>query len=102
MKELQAALVARVHEYREIANTAPADVVRAASQAVKDARAELVAAITKGANPCPDCGSPPHGILHPKSVEVGCLNCRDHRAQGPTRASAVAAWNEGPEGWLPC
>ena len=70
---------------------------------IKALRAELVAAITEGAEPCPDCGNLPHGMIQNavlnKQVialyEVGCLTCRDHRAQGLTREVAVTHWNNG-------
>lgn len=81
--------------YLEIVHTGNAAEVKAASDAVKSAQAELASALADGAAPCPGCGSAPHGLFQPTGVEIGCLACRDHRAQGPSRASAVFAWNEG-------
>lgn len=81
--------------YLEIVHTGTAAEVKAASDAVKSSQAELASSLAEGAGPCPGCGAAPHGLFQPTGVEIGCLACRDHRAQGPSRASAVAAWNEG-------
>jgi hypothetical protein len=70
---------------------------------MKTLRAELASYITDGAEACPDCGNLPHGIRQQAGVnrlvityyEVGCLTCKDHRAQGQTREEAVENWNEG-------
>lgn len=63
--------------------------------------ADLSNVIAQGANPCPHCGVVPHGMrATPKSpdyffFQVGCLNCRDCRAEGRTPAKAVEKWNAG-------
>lgn len=87
------------------------------SQAVKTKQAELSAAITEGAQPCPLCKQVPHGIEQPaaggKSVEyeIGCLGCKPIKhTDGTMRRPAVRggllakhaveAWNAGPDHWL--
>jgi hypothetical protein len=103
--------------YNQVANTGTVAEVKAASDAVRDTRAELSAAITVGANPCPDCGTHPHGMEQPHNsdesvpeYEVGCPKCgwfmhtdgtpRDHGARGGLRPHhTVELWNEGPDAW---
>jgi hypothetical protein len=89
--------------YREIVNTAPAAEGNAASNEVKDALAELAAAIVDGAAPCsgPCGGATPHGLEQPYKLkgqtkigfEIGCTVCVDHRAFGTTHAEAIENWN---------
>lgn len=68
---------------------------------------ELSGIISEGAEPCEHCGQAPHGMVQEVAVkniprpyfEVGCLGCKDHRAQGFTPEQAVADWNA--ENYLP-
>lgn len=102
--------------YLAIVHTAPAAEVAEASRAVKGLRAALSAAITEGADACPDCGVAPHGLEQPAGrggveYEIGCLHCgafehtdgttREHRVRGGMfPRHAVEAWNVGPAAWL--
>jgi hypothetical protein len=71
------------------------------SDIIKALRSELSTALTHGANPCSECGNMPHGIKQNAAVknmpisiyEIGCLVCRDRRAQAVTREGAVENWN---------
>lgn len=72
---------------------------------------ELVACLTKGAKPCPRCGSAPHGRvktpeyrtgpklrrLVPAVYEVACLLCtpadEELSGQGASPKAAVGEWN---------
>jgi hypothetical protein len=96
--------------YLEIAVTAPAPELRAATEKIKALQAEVSAIITEGASPCPSCGRPPHGMEQPGTYEVGCTSCgffrhtdgtaRDHSARGGMFPKhTVEAWNEGPDLW---
>lgn len=89
--------------------------VRAAR--IRELNAQLVATITAGANPCPNCGQPPHGMLHhedaKRPIEIGCLACagkvyRDDagavlppdrqpsfHVRASSRETAIARWNAG-------
>jgi hypothetical protein len=52
--------------------------LQASSAHIKELNEFLVAAITEGCNPCPNCGNAPHGMFHEGSkapVEIGCLHC---------------------------
>lgn len=101
---------AKAH-YLSIANTAPAEEQRAASEKIKAFQSELSALITEGAKPCPSCGGAPVGIEQPgPTFEVGCSSCgwfrhtdgtvRDHSARGGIMPRhTVEAWNEGPDWW---
>jgi hypothetical protein len=100
-------LLEAIEAYQSISNTAAAPELHEATQRIKALRAELADAICDGANPCPDCGGKPHGVMHDAhdgnghEYEVGCLNCRDHRGmRSKSRVAAVAAWNDGPESWV--
>jgi hypothetical protein len=70
-----------------------------ATESLKDKSARL----SEGAKKCKDCGNAPHGMEQQGALggrvityyEVGCLVCRDHRAQGQTREEAVKNWNAG-------
>lgn len=107
IKELQADVEENLAHAREIDATATRAEIHEAYEATLKAKTALSDGICDGANPCPDCGSKPHGISHKTAVrkhimpiyEVGCLQCRDHRAQGFTPALAVESWNTGD--WLP-
>lgn len=63
----------------------------------KELMAELSAALSEGALPCPICESPPHGhhkTTHPTDVyRVVCTGCGIH-ADGSTPADAVKVWNQ--------
>lgn len=103
IRDLQAAVEARLTHARAIDMTATRAEIAEATAQVEEARAVLAAALVEGAEPCPNCGATPHGLIHDVSVrrtvmpmiEVGCTNCRDYRAQGFTQAQAVERWNDG-------
>jgi len=75
----------------------------------------LVKLITEGADPCPRCAAPPHGMRQPNGrggfeYEVGCTTCqpfkhvdgtiREFRVRGGLLPRhAVEAWNAGPDYW---
>lgn len=78
----------------------------------KEGRLAASAAITKGAQACPDCGNKPHGLEQPfvldgevqTRYEIGCLACpptlkdgkrHTHKVKGFTAKDAVTNWNEG-------
>jgi hypothetical protein len=87
-------------KYFAIVDTGNRAEVQAASQAVKAAKAALSAALVVGADPCPSCGGVPHGMLQPRPqdvtlVEIGCLACRYHRANGGSPEWAREKWNAG-------
>lgn len=88
---------------------------RAATDRVRELRAELAKMIAEGADPCPLCDSEPIGIEQATdkgtAFEIGCPTCRPFRSDDGTvrqpRARgfgvpvfAVAEWNKGPSGWL--
>ena len=82
----------------------PEDEWMPVSDQIKALKKELSSTISDGAEPCPDCGTLPHGMLlrpavlsekRPATYEVGCLVCRNHRAIGWTPELAVEAWNNG-------
>lgn len=91
--EIRTDIAAAKAAYLAMVGTAPADGVRAGSQAVKDLQGELAARLSAGAVACPVCAVAPHGMLRrPGVYEVGCLD--GHRmAQGATVEEAVARWN---------
>ncbi|MDB4997483.1 MAG: hypothetical protein JWM74_4915 [Myxococcaceae bacterium] len=115
IKDTKKKLGVAVARYREIVHTANGNEVKAASDVVKQLRAEIVALITKGAQVCPICKNPPHGIEHPREkggaeYEIGCLVCkpikhddgtiRQPRVRGGMLPQhAVDAWNSGPDFW---
>jgi hypothetical protein len=72
-----------------------------ATETVKALKARLGSLIATGASACPSCESPVFGMRQPTGFEIGCPNCRDHRARGNTRRVAVANWNRGPTDWAP-
>src|SRR5688572_10977078 len=77
--QLDAAKAAYLETKREASTIE--EKVASAHAAVKKLQAELSAAITEGAQPCPDCGAAPHGMIQPRGIdgiefEVGCTNCR--------------------------
>lgn len=114
--KIKADLGAALAAYREIANTAPAPQVLEASRKARALQEALSAAISEGANPCPDCGAQPHGMEQPTGksgveYEIGCLACgqfehtdgtlRWHRVRGGMLPKhAVEAWNAGPDFWM--
>lgn len=105
------------------------DLSRRDAKALEDKitalQAELQDILTAGANPCPNCGMKPHGMLkspgndHAAATtptfpiyEIGCLGCGPVKKEltppseqfclevfplvkGPTAQMAVKAWNEG-------
>lgn len=92
-------------EYNEAVRTKPQHEVLPLSRRITELRKELSGVLSEGANPCPDCGNPPIGLRHVHVVaatnrrvftfEVGCVSCKDHRAQGSSIAESVAEWNAG-------
>lgn len=77
---------------------------RPLSDRVKALQAELSAAISEGANPCPGCGVAPLGMVQQVSIrhkvreeyEIGCPRCANHRGEtNPVREAAVMLWNAG-------
>lgn len=98
---------AEYHEAAGSENAAQLAERTARIKAFMKAQSESIAA---GAAPCPDCQTPPHGMLRtpgynqrgrkvPPTYEVGCLGCGEvdglrHAAQGSSPAEAVKAWNE--------
>lgn len=72
---------------------------------LKALRAEVSAIIAEGAQPCPVCNHPPHGMLKTPPAgdqapvfEIGCLVClppNSPRARGWMPGLAVKHWNEG-------
>lgn len=96
-------LAAARADYEKGVQTLPAPKVQALAAQVKDLKQELNDWIIEGAKPCADCGNLPIGLIQSANTgkmvfeyyEVGCANCRDHRAQAQTREEAVDAWNQG-------
>lgn len=101
--DLRERLEKAVAEYESARNALPAPAVAEISSRIKCLKQELSDMLVSGANPCPDCGSLPHGMRHEGIAlgivvyvyEIGCLKCRDHRARGSSQEAAVAAWNQG-------
>jgi hypothetical protein len=91
--------------YTEAVETQPAKFCRPFADKVKALRQELCDALSVGAKVCPDCGSKPIGLRHIHVVvatnrrvftyEVGCIKCKNHRAQGSSVTEAVSEWNVG-------
>lgn len=100
-KDVAAGLAAAREAYHAAAPAEPAPKLAARSAKIKGLMGELSSALTVGADPCPGCGNPPHGLMQPTRtkgityVEVGCLGCPGHRAVGSGVSEAVAAWNGG-------
>jgi hypothetical protein len=94
-------------EYQAIAGSKPETEARPLLVKVKDLQAELSSVLSVGAEDCEVCGNAPlgmrqYGSLNGRAVmfyEVGCLVCKDRRAQGFTREEAVKNWNA--ESFLP-
>jgi hypothetical protein len=90
--------------YLEANNTLPSNQVIPFSKKVKELQAELSDFISSGANSCPDCKLPPHG-MHVSAhfingvtyhlYEIGCRACENHCARGASAAEAVKDWNNG-------
>ncbi len=103
MKEILAELDAAQTAYDALVPTGSRAQVYDAGQTVKRIKAQLSDAISEGAAACPTCGGKPHGMAQPyrfrgqvkHGFEIGCTNCLDHRAAGPTRDQCVADWNAG-------
>lgn len=100
--EIQQDLDDALEDYRAVAATATPAVLHEKSRRVRALQAELAAALSDGADPCPTCQVPPHGMLRtppagraPAIYEVGCTRC-GRAAQGLTSAGATAAWNALP------
>jgi hypothetical protein len=55
--------------------------VKESTDHIRELNELLVAVITEGCKPCPNCGNAPHGIFHEgsktvrASLEIGCLHC---------------------------
>lgn len=81
--------------YLAAADTATPTERAALSQRVRTLQAELGAALSAGADPCPRCGTAPFGLQkRPGVYEVGCLTC-DARARAASPDKAVTRWNDG-------
>lgn len=100
--------------YLLVVHKAPAGQVKSASDAVRELQRAISDCITEGANPCPKCLRPPHGIHQTEGkypgFEIGCLTCHpfkwiDRTTRYPRVRSgllprhAVEAWNAGPSAW---
>jgi ssDNA-binding Zn-finger/Zn-ribbon topoisomerase 1 len=95
-REIEADLAKARAAYHGASGTEPAPKLYERSRAIRALTDELAATYTEGAEPCPDCGNPPHGMRkNPATVEVGCLACPSRRAQGVTADEAVERWNRG-------
>ena len=101
--EIRVDIAAARESYELIVHEAPAGEVRAASDVIKALQAELAATLAAGAEPCPICQRPAHGMLKtPEHInrgkpvaavyEVGCLD-DPVQFKAPTAAEAVAGWN---------
>jgi hypothetical protein len=98
-------------DYQSRAQDMTAREIAAVNAKVKELTAQLVASLTEGAKPCPNCSGAPHGLYHgedaKRAFEVGCLACagvvvgQSFRARANSREGAVARWNAGPERWEP-
>jgi hypothetical protein len=96
VREIEADLAKARAAYHEAANSEPPPKLYERSRAIRALTDELAATYTDGAEPCPDCGNPPHGMRkNPATIEVGCLACPSRRAQGVTADEAVEKWNRG-------
>lgn len=72
---------------------------------IKELRQEMSDSIAAGANPCPKCGTAPHGMLKtpetdkaPEQFEIGCIPCDGPdapAARGWSIEQAVDRWNRG-------
>lgn len=120
LAEIKADIATAIADYEASRLTLPLPQLEAKAQAVRLLREELSAAISEGADPCGGCDQVPIGIEHPTprggfEYEVGCPWCppvvhdegtptetlRERRVRiGGLPATAVAAWNEGPDRWL--
>lgn len=92
------ALKAERAEYHEKADTLTPPQIAEWTAKIKGLNSAVADTITSGAEPCPDCELPPHGMFHegtPNPFEIGCLNCRDHRVRGVLPEDVVADWNAG-------
>lgn len=100
LDELDAARAA----YHEAANVEPAPKLAERSAAIKELMAEFVAAVTDGAQACPECKAVAYGRLKsresggkaykPTIFEIGCHKCRTFSLSA-TQPGVVAKWNAG-------
>ena len=93
-KQILSDLTAAKAAWHENSRTMLPDDADEASANIKRLMAELSAAITEGAVPCPKTGEKPHGVKTAKGYEIGSLGA-PLRARGDTIEEAVAAWNSG-------
>jgi plasmid stabilization system protein ParE len=98
--ELTDAIETAQAAYHDIVDTGNRFEVAAASDAVKAARAALATELVEGAESCPQCDTIPHGMLQARPgdvvlIEIGCLNCKHHRANGGSPEIAIDKWNAG-------
>ena len=108
LSQIESRIEALQAAHNEARATQPVHVAREASQALKEAKAELSAAIA-GDCKCLTCGNPAQGMRQQVAVrnvpshvfEVGCVHCKDHRAQGFTVEHARANFEAGPNHWIP-
>ena len=82
-------------EYHQASQLETAPQLVARQRKIEELMAELSGFITKGANPCPQCGNLPHGIAQPDYYEVGCLVDKGVHSKGRTPERTVEAWNRG-------
>lgn len=93
--EILADIEKAVGEYNEVTDTESLPKLRKRTEDVKVLREELAAFYAAGAEPCPDCDIPPHGMRkNPWTYEIGCLGCSS-RVRASGREEAVALWNQG-------
>lgn len=99
--QITADIVAARAAYQDAVDTEPRATVEALSGVVHDLLDELSSVLSEGADPCPTCGTAPHGMLKTEAVkdnppiyEVGCLTC-DNAARGWTIPLTVERWNTG-------
>lgn len=96
--EINAAIVELIAAYHEVADTAPAPELRQRTAEIQALRGELSALMSEGAQPCPKCGVPPHGMRkNPQTFEIGCLGCGGAQRAG-SREEAVSLWNGSETG----
>lgn len=109
-------LEAQLAEYRANAQVWNQEQISESNAVVKKLREELSAAISTGANECPNCATPPFGMRRGEAIagssrfpvyEVGCLVCEpvvtekngkavriSYSAQGASPQQAVENWND--------
>ena len=83
----------KMAEHHEAGDEATVAQVRERTAQIQALRQELSDGITQGAQPCPDCDIPPHGMRkNPQQWEIGCLSC-GLRARENSQEACLEAWN---------